>query len=214
MSQTQVCAFIPLANLLWAFREAGSWEHWKLGSRSHLWVLNLQCKWAEILRSLPLSGDLIQDKEESRQRSTWQLVWAPLYLIKKIPCRHSHLPPEAKLRHVDGRPPAGSRAVALGASSSALGKCHWSIGAITDSALAPHGLCTAEAECETQHWTLQASGTHQKMMGVNHTDLDNSNPPKELVSTTPVLKSGSWRLLFFIQTAAELLFNTKSQNNC
>lgn len=139
----------------------GSWEHWKLRSRSHLWVLNLKCKWAEISRSLPLSGDLIQDKEESRQSSSWQLVWALLYLTKKMPCSYSHVPPEAKLRHVDGRPPAGSRAVAPGASQ----QCTWQLPLVNRShhwlcpgtTRAPH--CWGRMRCETQHRTLQASGT-------------------------------------------------------
>lgn len=209
---TGLCSY-PLGEPVMRFPWSG-----KLGTLkallTHLWVLNLKCKWAEISRSLPLSGDLIQDKEESRQSSSWQLVWALLYLIKKMPCSYSHLPPEAKLRHVDGRPPAGSRAAAPGASQ----QCTWQLPLVNRShhwlcpgtTRAPH--CWGRMRCETQHITGQWHS--QKMMGVNHTDLDNSNPLKELVSTTPVLKSGSWRLLFFIQTAAELLFNTKSQNNC
>lgn len=46
-------------------------------------------------------------------------------------------------------------------------------------------------------------------MGVNHAGLAKLNPPKAPVSPSPVVKSGSCRLAFFIQTAAELLFSTK-----
>lgn len=78
-----------------------------------------------------------------------------------MPCSYSHLPPEAKLRHVDGRPPAGSRAVALGASQ----QCTWQLPLVNRS---HHWLCPGTTRalhcwgrmrCETQHRTLQASGT-------------------------------------------------------
>lgn len=98
-------------------------------------VLDLKCKWAEMLRSLPLPGDLIQNKEESGQSSSWQLVWAPLYLIKNT-CR------------------VHSRAVAQGASQQPT----WQVPLLPWSHHSPcpgttGGLCTAEAGWDVKHST-------------------------------------------------------------
>jgi len=70
----------------------------------------------------------------------------------------------------------------------------------------------AEMRNAALNWSLQAGCTLQKMAGVNHAGLAKLNPLKAPVLSSPVVKSGSCRLYFLIQIAAELLFSTKQSH--